>query len=264
VLGFLAIPRVSRAQTDYRNLDAERPTFIADAYPIERWAFELVTPWRFEQGVGGTSTHVLAPELSYGLYANSQVGLSVPLAGVNGESGTSWGLAGLRAFGLFNATTESGAWPALSVRLDLSAPVGTKGGESARAGATVLATRSFGAQRIHLNLAAAAGPDESEGAVEPLPRWSAGAAVDRTFIRESLLLIGEVYAVRHHRSEPTEAIASLGARWQLSPTLVADGGIGRRLSSAGPDVTVTFGLSHAFAWASLFPPAARPRRGGGE
>lgn len=250
------------AQTDYRNLDGERPTFIADAYPIEHWAFELVLPWRFEQATSGTSTHVLTPELSYGLFANGQVGLSLPLAAVHGGSGTEWGLAGLHAFGLFNATTESGAWPALSVRLDLSFPVGSNGGESGRAGATVLATRSLGAQRIHLNLAAAAGPDDTRGAVETLPRWSAGAAVDRTFIRESLLLVGEVYAIRHNGSEPTEAIASLGARWQLSPTLVVDGGVGRRLSTTGPDVMVTFGLSHAFAWASLLPAAARPRRGG--
>jgi hypothetical protein len=207
---------------------------------------------------------VLAPELSYGLFANGQVGLSFPLAAVNGGSDTEWGLAGLHAFGLFNATTESGAWPALSVRVDLSAPVGTNGGESARAGAALLATRSFGAQRFHLNLAAAAGSDDTGAAVESLPRWSAGAAVDRTFIRESVLLIGEVYAIRHNGSEPTEAIASLGARWQLSPTLVVDGGVGRRLSSTGPDVTITLGLSHAFAWASLLPPAARSRRGGGE
>ena len=89
--------------------------------------------------------------------------------------------------------------------------------------------------------------------VESLPRWSAGLAIDRTFIRESLLLIGEMYALRHAADEPTQAIASIGARWQLTPTLVVDGGVGRRLSSAGPDVTVTFGLSHAFAVSALLP-----------
>jgi hypothetical protein len=106
---------------------------------------------------------------------------------------------------------------------------------------------------LHVNLGAAAGGDDTDGGVESLPRWSAGAALDRTFIRESLLLIGEVYALRQNSNEPTQTIASLGARWQLTPTLVVDGGVGRRLSSTGPDVTVTLGLSHAFALSSLLP-----------
>ncbi len=255
----LPLPATLGAQTDYRNLDGERPTFIADAYPIERWAFELAIPWRFERGSGGSNAHVLSPELSYGVFRNTQVGIEVPLAAIDTGSGTAWGLAGLHAFGHYNINTEGIGWPAVSVRLDLAVPVGSNGGDASRAGAMLLATRSFGAQRVHLNVSAAAGSDDTGGAVETLPRWSAGAAVDRTFIRESLLLIGEVYTVRHSSAEPTEAIASLGARWQLSPTLVVDGGIGRRLSAAGPDVTITFGVSHGFAWASLLPAAARSR-----
>ncbi len=263
VLGVSASTEFLSAQTDYRNLDGERPTFISDAYPIERWAFELTMPWRFEQARAGQSAHLIAPEISYGLLANWQVGLSMPLAAVQGGMDTQWGLAGVHAFGLYNINTESGRWPALSVRMDLQLPVGSNGGDATRAGAAILATRSFGAQRVHLNLSAAAGPDDTGGAAEPLPRWSAGAAIDRTFIRESLLLIGEVYALRHASSEPTETIGSIGARWQLSPTLVLDGGVGRRLSSEGPDVMVTLGVSHAFAWASLLPSVhSGPKPGG--
>ena len=252
------------AQTDYRNLDGERPTFIADAYPIERWAFELSMPWRYERTSSGGSAHVFGAELSYGIFRNGQVGLELPLAAVDQGPETTWGLAGLRAFGLYNLTTESGAWPAVSFRADLAMPVGANGGDATRGGVQVLATRSFGAQRLHANVSAAAGPDNG-ALVESLPRWSAGLALDRTFIRESLLLIGEMYALRHGSDEPTETVASIGARWQLTPTLVIDGGVGRRLSNTGPDVTVTFGVSHAFAVSSLLPSVhrspqpARPR-----
>lgn len=240
------------AQTDYRNLDGERPTFIADAYPVERWAFEFSMPWRFERSSGGGSAHILGPELSYGIFRNGQIGVELPFAAVDQGPETKWGIAGLRTFGLYNLTTESGSWPAVSLRADLSLPVGANGGDATRVGAQVLATRSFGAQRIHVNLSAAAGPDNSDQ-VESLPRWSAGAAIDRTFIRESLLLIGEVYALRPGADDPTHTVASLGARWQLTPTLVVDGGVGRRLSSTGPDFTFTLGISHAFAVASLLP-----------
>jgi len=239
-------------QTDYRNLDGERPSFIADAYPIERWAFELSMPWRYERTASGQSAHIFGAEVSYGMFRNGQVGLELPLAAVDPGPQTTWGLAGLRAFGLYNLTTESGSWPAVSLRADLALPVGVNGGDATRGGLQLLATRSFGAQRIHANFSAAAGPDGG-AMVESLPRWSAGLAIDRTFIRESLLLIGEMYALSHAADEPTQAIASIGARWQLTPTLVVDGGVGRRLSSAGPDVTVTFGLSHAFAVSALLP-----------
>jgi len=253
ILGLWLVPTLATAQTDYRNLDGERPTFIADAYPIERWAFELSMPWRYEQAAAGPSAHILGPEISYGLFRNGQVGIALPLATVSGGPETGWGLAGVHAFGLFNLTTESGPWPAVSIRTDLTIPVGANGGDVTRAGAQFLATRSFGAQRLHVNVGAAAGGDNTGGGLESLPRWSIGAALDRTFIRNSLLLIGEVYALNHNSNEPTETIASLGARWQLTPTLVLDGGVGRRLSSSGPDVTVTLGLSHSFALPSLLP-----------
>jgi len=35
------VPEVARGQTDYYNLDTNRPVLIEDAYPTERFAFEL-------------------------------------------------------------------------------------------------------------------------------------------------------------------------------------------------------------------------------
>ncbi len=40
-------------QIDYRNLDDERPVITEDAYPIERFGFELLAPYRFEARRGG-------------------------------------------------------------------------------------------------------------------------------------------------------------------------------------------------------------------
>ena len=51
-LTFLA-PPVS-AQIDYRNLDDDRPAVTEDAYPVERYAFELLAPYRFEADAGGS------------------------------------------------------------------------------------------------------------------------------------------------------------------------------------------------------------------
>jgi hypothetical protein len=55
-----------RAQIDYRNLDDERPLFSEDAYPIERYAFELLVPYRYEAEAGGERVHASVLELGSG------------------------------------------------------------------------------------------------------------------------------------------------------------------------------------------------------
>src|SRR5919112_644746 len=51
--GLHLITVLATAQTDYRNLDAGRPVVTEDAYPVERYAFELRAPYRFEADAGG-------------------------------------------------------------------------------------------------------------------------------------------------------------------------------------------------------------------
>jgi hypothetical protein len=259
VAWWLAVPASLYAQTDYRNLDDDRPSFIEDAYPVERFGFEFMAPWRFEKTSDGFKTHLLLPELAWGVLANAQVGIKVPMGAAWQGGDPGWGVAGLRAFALYNFTTEGRSYPGLSLRADASFPVGGLGGEATRVGLKAIATRSFGAQRLHLNLAASAGSDSTPPVGEGLAQWSAGAAVDRTFFRESLLLIGEFYALEHQVSEPTQVIASIGVRWQLWPTLVVDGGVARRLSQTGPDLAVTLGLSHPFGVSWLMPRPRQPR-----
>lgn len=251
------------AQIDYRNLDDDRPAFVEDAYPVERWAFELLAPWRYEREADGGTLHLIVPELAYGLHRNLQVGIKLPLAGAaSGAGDRTWGVAGLRAFALYNFNTEAPALPALSLRADAGLPVGGLGGEGTRVGLKAIATRSFGWQRVHLNASWGVGAADRLPVAEAIPAWSAGVAVDRTLFRQSLLLVVETYAKRLPGAGHTGVAASVGARWQLTPTVVLDGGVGRRLGAHGPDVALTLGLSHAFAVRALMPRPPRAAGGG--
>jgi hypothetical protein len=242
------------AQIDYRNLDDDRPVVSEDAYPVERYAFELLAPYRFEAESDGAELHTTVPEAAYGLARNAQVGLKLPLAAVDDGAGTDWGLAGLRLFGLYNFNTESRWLPALSLRADASFPVGSLAGNGTRFALKAIATRSWGRMRAHLNLSGGFGSENALSVAEPLSRWSASLAVDRTFFRSSLLLIGEVATSQTIESAPTSVNTSLGGRWQWTPTLVLDAGVTRRLrSDVGPDIAFTIGLSHAFAIRGLMP-----------
>jgi len=101
------------------------------------------------------------------------------------------------------------------------------------------------------------GSDDGVGPVEAPPRWFLSAAVDRTFIRRSLLAVAELVTARPADAAPVEVNLSAGIRWQWLPTLVLDAGVSRRLGSNGPDFGVTVGLSHAFALRGLLPGGAR-------
>jgi len=243
----------ARAQIDYRNLDDDRPALVEDAYPIERYAFELLFPWSSSRERGAAATHGSVLELAYGFALGAHAGLKLPLASDAGGGNRRWGISGLRAFVLYNFNTEGPALPALSARVDGHFPVGSLGGDATRAEFKVIGTRTFGRARLHLNAAVGLGPDAAGPALEGAPRWWYGAALDRVFFRQSLLLVAEVYARRERRGDAVEVNASLGARWQWTPTLVLDAGVTRRLRATGPDYGVTAGVSHAFALAGLMP-----------
>jgi hypothetical protein len=260
VLSLLALAvggaaRPAWAQIDYRNLDDDRPLVTEDAYPVERYGFEFLLPYAFERETGGGQLHAFVPELEYGIIRNGQLGIQAPVAGVEGPGDTDWGLAGLRVFGLYNFNTESPVLPALSARADLLLPVGSLGGDVARLSLKAIATRSWGRNRVHLNLAWTAGKEAGLSAVEPGSRWAGSLAFDRTLFRQNLLLAGEIATSQIVEGAPVEIDAAVGARYQWTPTTVLDVGFRRRLrQEVGPDLGLTIGLSHAFALAWLMPP----------
>ena len=250
----LAVAVPAAAQVDYRNLDDDRPTRVEDAYPAERYAFELLIPYGFERERGGAWVQASILELEYGLLRNAHVGVKTPLAGVGNGGTTEWGLSGIRALALYNFNTESRLLPALSLRTDAAFPVGGLAGSETHVGLQAIATRSWGRSRLHVNAAYRFGRDGTPAAVEGLDRWWYGAALDRTLFRQSILVIGAVYARRPRDAAPIEVNASLGLRWQWRPTAVIDVGISRGLRQGlGPEYAMTIGVSHAFAIAGLMP-----------
>ena len=244
------------AQIDYRNLDEDRPARIEDAYPIERFAFELLAPYRVERHER-VWTHSVVPELSYGLAPGAHAGIKAALAVRDAPGESKFALAGLRVFALVNLHNESPALPALSLRVDATAPVGGLAGEGGGLAVKALATRSFGLLRLHANASVALASPGQPAAAEPMPDWSLGLAVDRSLLRSSTVLIAELVLLREEAGAPLSLNALVGARRQLTPTLVLDAGIGRGLKDdAGPSFAFTLGLSHAFALKALMPRGA--------
>ena len=242
------------AQIDYRNLDDDRPVVTEDAYPVEFRAFEFLMPYTFEREPDGGRLHVLTPEIEYGIIRNGQFGVKLPLALVEGGGDSDRGVAGLRAFGLYNLNTEGRWFPALSARADLLLPMGALGGEGSQVILKGIATRTWGRTRFHGNGAWALGSNALQTVAEPGARWSYSLAADRTLFRQSALLVGEVVTLRPVEGAPIHVNSGIGARYQWTPTTVIDFGVRRRLRAAvGPDLAVTIGASHTFGLPWLMP-----------
>jgi hypothetical protein len=246
-VAFSLIAGPAAAQTDFRNLDGHRPSRVEDAYPIERDAFELSLPYRFESG--GGSVHGVTPELAWGAFRNGEVGVALDWEPV--RSGLAANAPRLRSqlFGAANLVGEAPGWPALMVRADLAAPLDRGGPGQASLTLGGAATRSWGIVRMHLNggwtVAAPADPR-----FQSTSRWWAGVAVDRTWFRTSTLVVAEVVTERPIGSPDLEWTTGLGLRRQMTPSLVLD--LGANVRWAATDrVAITFGFSHSFAIAGL-------------
>jgi hypothetical protein len=82
-------------------------------------------------------------------------------------------------------------------------------------------------------------------------RWLAGLALDRAFPLSAMLLIADVYARQPiNEQADVEWHTGAGIRYQLSPRLALDAGIGRRLTGDS-SWYVTFGSAYAFGLRGL-------------
>ena len=253
-------PAVVQAQTEYYNTDRGRPLQIEDAYVTERHGVEVkLAPVRLERASGGVYEWSVDPEIAWGVLPRTQLEIGAPLAFREVGTQRQSGMAGLDVSLMHNLNVETRTWPALAVRADVLAPVGGLAPTNAYPSLTGIVTRTYRWARIHLNgeytfgdeLPAPRGPAAGTtglGASE-LARWMAGAAFDRAFPLRSTLVGGELVARQPLvAGRSVEYDVGAGVRYQLSPAVALDGGIGRRLNGDAPSWYVTFGSAYAFGF----------------
>jgi hypothetical protein len=251
LVALLAASAPAAAQTDYYNTDAGRPLTVEDAYPVERRAFELqLAPVRLERARGGLYTWGIEPEMAYGIFPRTHLEVGVPMAHIDAGAGRSTtGIAGIEVGMLHNLNVET-AIPALAVAAEALFPAGSLGPARTWTSAKLIATKTFSAARLHLNgqytFGAEPAATESTG-VHSVSRWLAGVSIDRTLPLRSLLLGADVVARQPmHAADALAWTAGAGVRWQYSPRLALDAGIGRDLTGDEQAWSVTFGSAYAF------------------
>lgn len=238
------------AQADYRALDDGRPVLTQDAYPVERGAFEFTLPLGYAKG-GRWST---LPELGWGVTWNAMIGVKAP-ATLRGPAGQGPALDAIGAFAMYNFNTESPTLPALSIRGDLTVPAGEHSGDGVSGTLALIATRSFGVWRAHLNLSRIFGEVVAHSVGHPAGRWQGSAAIDHSIWRRSLLLVADVAVSLPGEGADHRWSAGGGIRWQWTPTWVVD--LGGRWQFGGDGFALGMGFSHHFGIAALMKGGAR-------
>ncbi len=235
----------AQAQTDFHNLDKDRPLRVEDAYAGKLRGLELkVSPFDFSRLGTGRWELVPQAELKAGILPGLEVsaGLHPTVSRVAGSTETTAGSAELSV--LANLWNEGPRLPAAGFRATAHLPV--ERGEEADHGSygefRGILTRSLGGPfRAHLNAAAVVGDTHEQG-------WF-GGAVDWVLPFHHTLFLAEGWRNLVEEGDAT-LHAGAGVRTQLTPSLVLDAGAGRDL--AGPTegrwrvrmgVTFEFGVS---------------------
>ena len=127
-----------------------------------------------------------------------------------------------------------------------------------------MATRTTSWIRFHVNGQYTAGPSATRATVGAsrvggpaaleVSRWLLGGAIDKTYPLSALLITAEFYGSKPiETGSRVEYTTGAGVRYQQSPTLALDAGIGRRLNGENPAWFLTFGTAYAFGIRSLIP-----------
>ncbi len=246
-------------QTDYFNTDGGRPLRVRDAYPVERYAFELqAAPVTLERRSGGRYGWALEPGLAYGVARGFEIEAAARLQVADAPDDAIVELGGIELAALHNLNLETRTLPAFAVGFSAVLPVGSAAPRRVHPEVTGIATRSFRWGRVHLNGSFAFGrAGTSEGEAD-LSRWMVGVAVDRALPLSGLLLIADAVAEQPMESGvPVEWVAEVGAKYQLSPALVLDAGLGRRMNGPRSAWALTVGAARAFGIRGLSYPTRR-------
>ena len=241
---------VGRAQAiDHKNLDAGRPVRVEDAYAIADGEFALEAAGGFTLERKGSDRGVFPVEALYGAYPNLQLAIGTTLSTSPREIDGRPRSGDVQLGALYNLNQETLVVPALALRLGLETPTG-EGSQGVGVEVKGIVTKSIQRLAVHLNAGyqflTGTRRDERDGVY----RLALGASypLGAPWLTR-LLLVGDVFAEQAaRRSEPPIVGTELGLRYQLTPRLVWDVGVGTEFAGSRrrSDLFMTTGVSVGF------------------
>jgi outer membrane putative beta-barrel porin/alpha-amylase len=218
---------------DHKNLDEGRPLRLEDAYPIASGEIAIEAGGGFRLVRQGANQGFFPVELLYGAFPNFQLGLGTVLFTDPHEVDDRPKSGDLHLSTLYNFNQETINVPAFALKLGLDVPTGV---DSRGVGVEIkgIITKSIERLSLHLNAGyeflTDSRDDERNGRYDLALGFSYPVGAPQ-FTRATL--VGDVFAEQAvRRGENTVVGVELGLRYQLTPRIVWDVGVGTEF--AGP------------------------------
>jgi hypothetical protein len=154
-----ASPTRGAGQSHYYNLDGGRPTRVEDAEATALYSVDVdLAPFSVERLSGGTMRYRAEPKASYGVLPFTEIELRIPYVRVAPPAASGApavnGVAGVAIGALHSFNLETADVPAVALGAEISLPVGSLAPTRTSFLATLLATKTTGAGRLHFNAGA--------------------------------------------------------------------------------------------------------------
>lgn len=248
VLAALVLVPVSAVAIDHKNLDEGRPLRLEDAYAISTGEVAVEAGAGFTLRRRGTDRGVFPVELLYGALPNFQVGVGTTLSTDPREIDEPAKSGDLRIGALYNLNQETLVMPAFGVKLEVELPTGVNS-KGVDVEAKAIVTKSFERLSVHFNAGylflTDSGRGERDGRYELVVGASYPVGAPR-FTRVTLL--ADIFTEQStHRGESSVVGTELGIRYQVTPSIVWDVGVGTEF--AGPADRSPFFLNTGFSLA---------------
>lgn len=249
VLGIIAASAGVAGAVDHGNLDEGRPIRLEDAYPIAHGEISIETGTGFALFEHGPARGFFPIEILYGAVPNLQLGIGSTLFTDPHDTDDRPKSGDLRASALYNFNQETLTLPAFAAKLTVTAPTGVDGhgwGIEVKG----IVTKSIDRLSLHLNAGYEflAGSTRTErDSVYELAIGASYPIGAPKFTRATLA--ADVFADQPvTKGESTIVGTEVGLRYQLTPSIVWDVGLGTEF--AGPRSRSSFfgttGLSLGF------------------
>jgi hypothetical protein len=234
---------------DHKNLDEGRPLRLEDAYAISTGEIAVEGGAGFRLLRRGSDQGVFPIEVLYGALPNFQIGVGTTLFTSPHDLDDRPKSGDLAFSALYNLNQETLTLPAFGIKLGLGLPTGV----DARGYAVELkgiVTKSFERLSLHFNAGyeflTAIRDDERDGRYELALGFSYPVGAPQ-FTRATL--VGDVFAEQAgHRGGSTTVGTEIGLRFQLTPRIVWDVGVGTEFAGPGDRARLfgTTGFSFGF------------------
>jgi len=249
VLAIIAAAGAVADAIDHKNLDEGRPVRIEDAYPIAQHEISIETGAGFALLKRGPAGGVFPIEVLYGALPNFQIGVGSTLLTDPHDIEDRPKSGDLRASALYNFNQETLTLPAFAAKVTFTAPTGV---DAHGWGIEIkgIVTKSIDQLSLHFNGGYEFLTDSTRTERDGRYELALGASYPigaPKFTRATL--VGDVFADQPAaRGESTIVGIEAGLRYQLTPSIVWDVGLGTEF--AGPASRSAFfattGLSFGF------------------